>query len=266
MPGWSKKIESTERRHRLEPALDGRQLRQDLTACEPVRDEHDVTRTLRRRAIGDAQVPVQRIARLREHCGSVSRGAGRVSANAFYVSAGRFGCLTFSVTAWIASGSGRGIGTGRGTRGRSARSGSLGAADLPLLRRLSLSLTKSPVTTSRRPPSPLSPCWWWSTCWFFPAWGGAALWSGGQPARRSIGRKHWTPPTPMLGGRLSEWWRSALFGPLCYWSLSVRSPGRAGRGSSSTGFWALSSELPAAGRCAQLRGRHAAAGQGCPRR
>jgi hypothetical protein len=27
----------------------------------------------------DAQVPVQRIARLREHCGSVSRAAGRVS-------------------------------------------------------------------------------------------------------------------------------------------------------------------------------------------
>ena len=33
--------------------------------------------TLARRAIGDAQVPVQRIARLREHCGSLSRGAGR---------------------------------------------------------------------------------------------------------------------------------------------------------------------------------------------
>ena len=50
-----------------------------LAAGEPVRDEHDVARTFTRRAIGDAQVPVHRIARLREHCGSVSRGAGRVS-------------------------------------------------------------------------------------------------------------------------------------------------------------------------------------------
>ena len=32
-----------------------------------------------RRRRGDCQVPVHRIARLREHCGSVSRGAGRVS-------------------------------------------------------------------------------------------------------------------------------------------------------------------------------------------
>ena len=71
--------EPTERCHRLDPPLKGRQLREDLTVCEPVRDEHDVARTFMRRAIGDAQVPVQRIARLREHCGSVSRGAGRVS-------------------------------------------------------------------------------------------------------------------------------------------------------------------------------------------
>ena len=69
----------TERCHRLDPPLNGRQLRKDLAACEPVRDEHDVARTFTRRAIGDAQVPVHRIARLREHCGSVSRGAGRVS-------------------------------------------------------------------------------------------------------------------------------------------------------------------------------------------
>jgi pimeloyl-ACP methyl ester carboxylesterase len=46
-----------------------------FAAREPVRDEHDVARTFTRCAIGDAQVPVQRIARLREHCGSVSRGA-----------------------------------------------------------------------------------------------------------------------------------------------------------------------------------------------
>ena len=69
----------TERCHRLDPPLKGRQLRKELAAGEPVRDEHDVARTFARRAIGDAQVPVQRIARLREHCGSVSRGAGRVS-------------------------------------------------------------------------------------------------------------------------------------------------------------------------------------------
>ena len=69
----------TERCHRLDPPLKGRQLRKDLAAREPVRDEHDVASTFARRAIGDAQVPVHRIARLREHCGSVSRGAGQVS-------------------------------------------------------------------------------------------------------------------------------------------------------------------------------------------
>ena len=37
-------------------------------------------------------------------------------------------------------------------------------------------------------------------------------------------------------------WRSTLFGPPCYWSLSARSPERPGRGSSSTGSWAPSSE------------------------
>ena len=79
VPGWSKKISRPSDRHRLDPPLKGRQLRQVLAAREPVRDEHDVARTFARRAIGDEQVPVQRIARLREHCGSVSRGAGRVS-------------------------------------------------------------------------------------------------------------------------------------------------------------------------------------------
>ena len=61
------------------PTLEGTAAPEDLAAREPVRDEHDVARTFTRRAIGDAQVPVQRVARLREHCGSVSRGAGRVS-------------------------------------------------------------------------------------------------------------------------------------------------------------------------------------------
>ena len=71
--------QSTERCHRLDPPLNGRQLRKDLTVCEPVRDEHDVARTLRRRAIGDAQVPVHRVARLREHCGSLSRASSAIS-------------------------------------------------------------------------------------------------------------------------------------------------------------------------------------------
>ena len=35
---------STERRHRLDPTLNGRQLRKNLAAREPVRDGHDVAR------------------------------------------------------------------------------------------------------------------------------------------------------------------------------------------------------------------------------
>ena len=77
--GLVEEDQSTERRHRLDPPLDGRQLRKNLAVGEPVRDEHDVVRTLTRRAIGDAQVTVARIPRLREHCGSVGRGAGQVS-------------------------------------------------------------------------------------------------------------------------------------------------------------------------------------------
>ena len=67
--------EPTERCHRVNPALKGGQLRQVFAAGEPVRDEHDVPFTFSRRAIGDPQVPVHRVARLGEHCGSVSRGA-----------------------------------------------------------------------------------------------------------------------------------------------------------------------------------------------
>ena len=63
---------STERRHRLEPTLNGRQLRKDFAAAEPVRDPHHVARTFTRCAIGDVQVPIQCIARLREHCRSLS--------------------------------------------------------------------------------------------------------------------------------------------------------------------------------------------------
>ena len=49
------------------------------TKLRKVRHEHDVARTFARGAIGDTQIPVQRIAHLREHCGSVSRGAVLVS-------------------------------------------------------------------------------------------------------------------------------------------------------------------------------------------
>jgi hypothetical protein len=37
--------QSTERCHRLDPTLNGRQLRKDLTVRDPVRDEHEVART-----------------------------------------------------------------------------------------------------------------------------------------------------------------------------------------------------------------------------
>jgi hypothetical protein len=66
----------SERRHRLDPALNGRQLRKDLAIREPVRDEHDIPFTFSRCAIRDPKVTVSRIARLREHCGSLSQGAG----------------------------------------------------------------------------------------------------------------------------------------------------------------------------------------------
>ncbi len=72
------KNEPTERCHRLNPPLDGWQLRKVLAASEPIRDEHYVSLTLSGSAIRDAQVPVQRIARLREHCRSVKRSGGRV--------------------------------------------------------------------------------------------------------------------------------------------------------------------------------------------
>ena len=46
------------------------------------------------------------------------------------------------------------------------------------------------------------------------------------------------------GGGCPRGGEATLFGPPCYLSLSVRSLGRPGRGWSSTGFWAPSSELP----------------------
>ena len=67
--------EPTERCHRLDPPLNRGILRNNLAAAVPARDEHDVASTFSRRAIGDAQFTVEGIARLREHRGSVSRGA-----------------------------------------------------------------------------------------------------------------------------------------------------------------------------------------------
>ena len=46
------------------------------------------------------------------------------------------------------------------------------------------------------------------------------------------------------GGDRPSGGEPTLLWPPCYWSLLVRSPERPGRGSSSTGFWAPSSELP----------------------
>ena len=59
-----KEDESTKAVHGLGPALDGRDFRKDLAAREPVRNAHDVARTFARRPIGDARVPVHRVARL----------------------------------------------------------------------------------------------------------------------------------------------------------------------------------------------------------
>src|SRR6185295_4475953 len=67
-----KEDETTQRRHRLNPPLGRWQLRKKFAAREPVRNEHDVPYTLTRGPVGDAQVPVHRIARLREHGGSLS--------------------------------------------------------------------------------------------------------------------------------------------------------------------------------------------------
>ena len=60
---------------------------------------------------------------------------------------------------------------------------------------------------------------------------------------------------------------ATLFRQRCYRSLSVRSPGRPGRDSSSTGSWAPSSGIAVQLIvCAQLRGSSAAASQGRHRR
>ena len=72
MPGWSKKMSRPS--DVIARPTRWTEARKNLTAREPGRDEHDVARPFARRAIGDAQLPVQRVARLRTR-GSVSRGA-----------------------------------------------------------------------------------------------------------------------------------------------------------------------------------------------
>ena len=65
--------QSPYRGHRLDPALKGRQLWHELAVREPVRHQHEVASARWRRAIGDAQVAVQRITHLREHPESVAK-------------------------------------------------------------------------------------------------------------------------------------------------------------------------------------------------
>ena len=115
-----------------------------------------------RRAIGDAQVPVQRIARLREHCGSVSRGAGRVSANAFSVSAGRLGCRRISSR----HGSHLAVGVGsvrrRGTRGRWSVSRSPSVSLLAfVLRRFDVVAFEGPSRYVEAAAVTVVACWCW---------------------------------------------------------------------------------------------------------
>ena len=95
----------------------------------------------------------------------------------------------------------------------------------------------------------------------------SALWSGGQPATRSIGRGHWTPPTPGLGGRLpgrvagNAVWAAVL--------LVVVGAIAGASGSRLVQYGILGAVFGAAVQliaCAQLRGSSAAAGQGRHRR
>ena len=72
--------QSTEGPHRVHPTLYGREFGDNFAVCEPVGHEDDVTCPFTRSAIGDAQVPIQRIARLREHHISVSPGERRYRA------------------------------------------------------------------------------------------------------------------------------------------------------------------------------------------
>ena len=87
--------------------------------------------------------------------------------------------------------------------------GGLGRRDLILAAdlysgRFSSSLSKSPVTMSRRPPSPLWSRWRCTASGSLPVGGSSALLSNGQPATRLIERRRSRPLTPLLGGRFHE--------------------------------------------------------------
>ena len=110
----------------------------------------------------------------------------------------------FSLAAWIASGSGRGIGTGRGTRGR------LYALTFPVSLPIYLfwsflivAVEKSGHYVQAAAVTVVAVLVLRIVS-LLPGAGGSALRSSGRPATRLIGREHWRPPTPMLGGRLSE--------------------------------------------------------------
>ena len=136
---------------------------------------------------------------------------------------------TLSLAAWTGSGSGRGIGTERGTRGRSARSRfpyccrSTSSCRFVVVafeesdhyvEAAAVTVVAVPVLIVRdgsSRPGPDPPC-------------GAV---GSRPRGRSgegtgghlhLGSAEWLP---------ERWW-ATLCGPPCYWSLSVRSPGRRG--------------------------------------
>ncbi len=78
VPGWSKKMSRpSDVIASAHPWMDGSSGRTSQHVNQF--GTNTMSRATRgRRAVGDAQVPVHRVARLREHCRSVSRGAGRI--------------------------------------------------------------------------------------------------------------------------------------------------------------------------------------------
>lgn len=67
-----------------------------------------------------------------------------------------------------------------------------------------------------------------------PAWARAAFFVGGQPAIRSIRRRHCAPPTRGRARRHPEWWGQTLSWSPCYSSSSARASAQPGHGWSST--------------------------------
>ena len=150
----------------------------------------------------------------------------------------------FSLAPWIASGSGRGIGTGRGTRGRYLCSRSPSCSRYTCF---VVSCCRIRGVRSLRRGGRCHRCHRADVrvC------GGSSrprprrvLSSNGQRATRSIRRKHWQPPMPGLGRRLSEWWRPSPVWVALLLVVVGAIAGAAGRGWSNTGSWVPSSELP----------------------